>query len=202
MATRRRHLPGSAARMTGHVHVALMIGREDHRPFHVAQMRQSLDVDPGKHTRERQQERRLCDRAKRAERAARDSRTGKSTGSGAGSAGAGAAASRSRSATVVDVRERRFVDRRVQRLFERHHHLDALERAETQLFERRPGLELAAAGVPRDDGRDARARSIPPMAGGAPVCSHARISCRFSFFVPSVRGSSSRATRCAARIRW
>jgi hypothetical protein len=46
------------------------------------------------------------------------------------------------------VREGGFVERRVERLFERHHHLDALERTEPELFERGRGIDGAPAGKP------------------------------------------------------
>ena len=77
-----------------------MIGGEDHRPLHVAQMLQSLDGNPCEYTRERKQEHRLCDRAKRTE-GQRAIPGGKLHRLGRRLGGAGAAASRSRSATVL-----------------------------------------------------------------------------------------------------
>jgi hypothetical protein len=54
-------------------------------------------------------------------------------------------------AQILCARERALVDVRLKRILERHHQLDAIQRAEPELFERRVGRELGAACVLREE---------------------------------------------------
>ena len=86
----------------------------------------------------------------------------------------------------------RLIERRLKRFFERHHQLDSIERAQSQLVHRRFGRDVATA---RRSARRSTLDGVPAAAGVAsPDDSPAAqrwISRRFSFCVPSVRGSDS-----------
>ena len=106
-------------------------------------------------------------------------------------------------------RELAFVDRDLQRFLERHHQLDALERAQSELVDRRRAGRRMRPGAKRcDDRARTLARLLPGGAGGvAPAApadrsSQSRSSRRFSFCVPSVRGSSPPGHGVASRIFW
>ena len=84
-----------------------------------------------------------------------------------------------------------FIERDLKRFFERHHQLDAIERAQAELVERRLRRELRARR------RIARRRPRPSCRGrprrarrAASPAAHRCSSWRLSFCVPSVRGSA------------
>ena len=97
--------------------------------------------------------------------------------------------------------ERAFVDARLEAILERHHQLDALERAQPELLERRRSARDRRA--PAYFAISAFSRSCRPHArrGVAPLRTQSRIAARFSFRVPSVRGSSGSGQTMRLRIR-
>ena len=110
----------------------------------------------------------------------------------AGPAASSGRVSASRSATVLRGAEARLVDGDLERLLERHHQLDAFERAQAERIDR--GLGGHAFGRART-ARALRRRIVAarPPAGfcrSLLAVSHDLSSRRFSFCVPSVRGSS------------
>ena len=75
---------------------------------------------------------------------------GNSTGSLRGVSAAGARVEqRAQLTDVAGGGESAFVDRRLKGVLECHHQLDAIERTQAQLFDRRIGREIVAAGVLR-----------------------------------------------------
>ena len=98
--------------------------------------------------------------------------------------------------------ERAFVDARLERVFERHHQLDALERAETELLDRRVRRHIVASRVLRDERRQRIADRSARDAARPPLFTQSRIAARFSLRVPSVRGSSGSGQTSARRIFW
>ena len=99
----------------------------------------ALDADPREDARERQDPRRQARRAGSRAPASERFHDGNSTGSaGGGVAGRAPARRALRScADVARAGERAFVDARLERVLERHHQLDAFERAQPELLERR-----------------------------------------------------------------
>ena len=99
-------------------------------------------------------------------------------------------------------RVQRLVDRDLERLFERHHQLDPLERAQPELVDRRRRRDRAARREAREDGLNRASAAGGPAAWRDVCCpaSHCRSSRRFSLRVPSVRGSSRSGQTTAARI--
>ena len=93
----------------------------------------------------------------------------------------------SRSATVAAARERPFVHRDLERFFERHHQLDALERAQPQLVDRGRRLDRPAGREAREDGRD----SVASAFGGAATPAGSRL------LVPPATRAARAASACA-----
>ena len=77
--------------------------------------------------------------------------------------------SASRSATVLAAANARFVDRDLERLFERHHQLDAFERAEAELVDRRGRRDGPPRREPLQDRRDAATAGVLSAFGLAAV---------------------------------
>ena len=73
--------------------------------------------------------------------------------------------------------ELRFVDARLQPVFERHHQLDALERAQPEILERRVGADRAAAGESREQRRDRIVAASTPRPAARRVATQSRIAC-------------------------
>ena len=98
--------------------------------------------------------------------------------------------------------EARLVDGDLERLFERHHQLDAFERAQPERVDRRcrgSACVRARTAASTDATRSRNLWRLPASAGPARRCSHALSSRRFSLRVPSVRGSSRPGQTAAAR---
>ena len=89
----------------------------------------------------------------------------------------------------------RLVDRDLHRFLERHHQLDAFERAQPELVDRRARRDRSRPGAKRSSTDAHRARRVGAACGAACRCaavaSHSCSSRRLSFRVPSVRGSSA-----------
>ena len=154
---RRRHARAPSHRQRGEyhrrIHVALVVGCENHRPLQLLEMFETLHRDPGKDTRERQEKNRLAHGADRLNRPQpipswKLHRLGHRLGG------------RRRGGEPLEIGNRRcageraFVDVLVQRFLERDHHLHAFERTEAKLLNRRPGFECSAAGVACEHGLD------------------------------------------------
>ena len=136
-----------------HVHMTLMICREDDRTLEIFQMLQPLHVDPREHARKRKQKHRLADGAHPADWP-RSIPSRKIHGLGDRFA-------RSRSGgellEVGDggrIRKRRLIDGGAQRLFERHHHFDSLERAQPEFLHRDAWPDRTARRISRQHGLD------------------------------------------------
>ena len=169
-ATVCRTCAGHGRQDDRHVEVALVIGGEHDRSVEPVEMLEALDANPREHARERQDPggqaqppdqshegppvpSRKVDRFGDLGLRRRLLEKGAHLGH------------RSRR------RELRFVDARLQLVFERDHQLDALERAEPQVLERRAGVNLPATRESRHDvgdgiaagcgGRGPGARSAP-----------------------------------------
>ena len=160
------------------------------------------------HARERQDPGRLRQPPDRAHGPARGSTTGSRPARRPAPSAGGCSTSCFRSRDAGRLANRAFVDARLKPILERHHQLDALERAQPELLERRACRSRRARGR---SARSALRRESPRSGatGAAPECTHSRIAARFSFRVPSVRGSSarSRPTPCGCAgdpgaVRW
>ena len=88
-------------------------------------------------------------------------------------------------------REARFVHGDLKRLLEREHQLDALERAQSELIDRRRCGDRASRGEATDDCGARCGSHLAAARGASPdEASHSFNSRRLSLRVPSVRGSS------------
>ena len=127
---------------------------------------------------------------------------GKSTGSAGGASLVAARSTSVRSwPTIARFGERAFVDARLERVLERDHQLDALERAEPELLERRLRREIRRGRrTSRPARRARRCRAARARGAAPPLCTQSRIAARFSLRVPSVRGSSGSGQTSARRI--
>ncbi len=136
------------------VHEALVVRREDHRAVEIAQVLEPLDADPGEHARQRQNPGREVDAADRARgRAAGPVREVDRLGRRR-LAGRGALDQRSQLTEILRAGKRAFVDARLERVLERDHQLDPIQRAQPQLLQRGLRREVLAAGVFRDQRRE------------------------------------------------
>ena len=151
---RRRHRvpppPGQRRHDDGAVHEALMIGGEDHGTVEIAKVFAAVDLKPRKRSRERQnpewqvhapdgarhprpRPRRELHRLGRRRFARRR-----------------AVHQLTELSNIARFRERALVYPRLKRVFERHHQFHALQRAQSQLLERRLRRQIGAAGVFRE----------------------------------------------------
>ena len=170
-------------------------------PLSVPEMLAAFDAHPREQTRERQNPGRQAgpaDRPRRPRSVPRRKidRLGRRRVAGrapARPACAGCAMSRASANSAL-------VDRRLKGVLERDHQLHAIERAQAQLLDRRVRRQIRRG--PRTS-RSARPgdRCLPRRgAAWPPATTQSRTTARFSFRVPSVRGSSRSGQTSARRI--
>ena len=95
-----------------------------------------------------------------------------------------------------------FVDARLEVVFERHHQLDALERAEAEFLDGRRRRDVCRGRRTSRSARRAHRVPVCTWRGAPPLFTQSRIAARFSLRVPSVRGSSGSGQTSARRIFW
>ena len=182
-----------------HVHVALVVRRENDRPLEAAQVLDALDArvrkqpgerhDPGRVRQPpdqphrpaavpRRELERLVERLGRRRFLDKDLQVREAR----------------------RAREPRLVDPRLKPVLERHHQLDPFERCQPELLERRRAADVR----PRANRAISASTESPSAAasGCAPAATQSRMARRFSLRVPSVRGSSVPGHTETSRIRW